>query len=49
MFLKTIASKSDAVTQKIKSIHSYDVPCIVMWNIVDGNQDYLNWIDRQIT
>lgn len=32
------------LTEKVKSMHSYEVPCIVTLPIETGNQDYLKWL-----
>ena len=44
LILKTRAELVDAVTNRVKELHSYDVPCIVSWPIQDGNSEYLNWL-----
>ena len=45
--LKTRAELVDAVTNRVKELHSYDVPCIVSWPIQDGNSEYLNWLHAE--
>ena len=32
------------LTQKVKSLHSYDCPCVVSIPLVGGNPDFLKWI-----
>ena len=32
------------ISEFIKSIHPYEVPCIVKYNISEGYLPYLNWI-----
>ncbi|AFW96114.1 divalent ion tolerance protein CutA1 [Anabaena sp. 90] len=32
------------LTDKVKSLHSYEVPCVVALPIEAGNEDYLNWL-----
>jgi periplasmic divalent cation tolerance protein len=32
------------LSQRVKSLHSYECPCIVALPIAGGNQEYLNWI-----
>ncbi len=32
------------LTEKVKSVHSYEVPCIVALPIAAGNEDYLQWL-----
>ena len=31
----------------VKTLHSYDCPCLVVWPIEGGNPDYLSWIDSE--
>lgn len=31
----------------VKRLHSYDTPCIVCYECVLGDNDYLNWIDQE--
>ena len=38
----------DAVT-RIKALHSYDVPCAVVYDMTDGLPAYLGWIDASTT
>ena len=44
LVMKTVGAKVGAVTKKIKSIHSYDCPCVVVMDITNGNDDFLQWI-----
>ncbi|MFC1885155.1 divalent-cation tolerance protein CutA [Thermodesulfobacteriota bacterium] len=30
--------------RRVKSLHSYDCPCVVSIPLVDGNPGFLNWI-----
>lgn len=41
---KTRAELVDRVIERVKQLHSYEVPCVVSWIIEKGNPDYLNWI-----
>ncbi len=43
---KTRAALVDSLIQRVKQLHSYEVPCVVTWNIVEGNSDYLKWIEE---
>jgi periplasmic divalent cation tolerance protein len=47
LLLKTRASLVPEVTDWIKKMHEYSCPCIVAWPIAGGNQDYLDWIERE--
>ena len=35
------------VKEFVKSMHSYEVPCIVAWEVKEGNEDYLNWVREE--
>jgi len=44
LIMKTTENNVDAVTNKIKSMHSYDCPCVVALEISGGNQSFLQWV-----
>jgi len=48
LVVKTRASLVAEIVQLVKEIHSNDVPEIIALPIVGGNQDYLEWLDREI-
>jgi periplasmic divalent cation tolerance protein len=41
---KTRGDLARAVTERVKALHSYEVPCVVFLPLVDGNPDFLDWI-----
>ena len=45
-FIKTRASLAEKVIDRVKSLHSYQIPCIVVLSITQGNPDYLQWIEE---
>ncbi|WP_415406056.1 divalent-cation tolerance protein CutA [Sulfurovum sp. CS9] len=45
--MKTKASLFEEIKIQIEALHSYDVPEIIMTPILDANEDYLNWIDKE--
>lgn len=47
LLLKTKEELADRVIAEVKALHSYDVPCIVAWPIVNGDADYLKWIEEE--
>ena len=47
LIAKTKASLLDEVVRIVKELHSYEVPEVIAIPIVGGNQDYLDWIDRE--
>ena len=40
------ASREDfeAINTKVRAIHSYDCPCIVVWPIAEGDSEFVQWI-----
>ena len=44
---KTKAGLVDALTERVKALHSYEVPCIVALPISGGNREFLGWIERE--
>ncbi|MGA1823715.1 MAG: divalent-cation tolerance protein CutA [bacterium] len=44
LFMKTEDSLVNKLIERIKKIHSYNVPEIVAFDIKGGNPDYLNWL-----
>jgi periplasmic divalent cation tolerance protein len=49
IILKTRAEKFKELRDKIKEIHSYEIPCICAFSVNDGLKDYLDWIDSSLT
>ena len=48
LIVKTKTSLLNEVIRLVKENHSYEVPQIIALPIVGGNQDYLDWIDREV-
>ena len=48
VFMKTTAEMVEPAMKVIKEMHSYEVPCVTVWPIVDANPDYLDWISQQV-
>lgn len=48
LIVKTRASVLSQVVNLVKQHHSYDVPEVIALPIVGGNQDYLEWMDREV-
>ncbi len=47
LFMKTTRARVPEVITLIKDMHSYQVPCITVLPIEDGNPDYLSWVSSQ--
>ena len=48
LIIKTKASQLNEIVRSVKELHSHDVPEIIALPIVGGNQDYLEWIDKEV-
>lgn len=46
LIVKTKKSLLQKLIKTVKSSHSYTVPEIIALPIIDGNKDYLKWIDK---
>jgi len=44
MVVKTRKGLFEAVSARVRELHSYDVPEIIALPIIDGSPDYLNWL-----
>ena len=44
---KTVDKNVKKVIQKIKSLHTYELPDIIVLKIIDGLKDYLDYISYQ--
>jgi periplasmic divalent cation tolerance protein len=44
LVIKTTRQQCDALWERIKALHSYDVPEFIVLPVVDGNDAYLRWI-----
>ncbi|MBF0513305.1 MAG: divalent-cation tolerance protein CutA [Desulfovibrionaceae bacterium] len=47
LIAKTRRSLLDALTAKVRQLHSYQVPCVVALPIAGGNPDFLNWLEKE--
>ena len=48
MIAKTTESRLPDLVNKVKTMHSYDCPCIVSLPIKDGYQPFLSWIAEEV-
>lgn len=46
MILKSKGSLFQQIKERVKTLHSYDVPEIIALPIHLGSEDYLDWIDE---
>ena len=48
LVLKTKKELFGELSAAVKSLHSYSVPEIIALPIVEGNEEYLNWINESV-
>ena len=47
--LKTSRARVNTLWERVRELHSYDVPEFIVLPIVDGNDAYLRWIAESTT
>jgi periplasmic divalent cation tolerance protein len=48
MIAKTTEERVPDLIEKVKSLHSYDCPCIVSLPVAGGHQPFLEWIAAEV-
>ncbi len=47
LLLKTTGDRLDALAQRVKRLHSYELPEVIALPIVGGLQAYLDWVHSE--
>ena len=47
LIAKTRRDKVEDLTEAVKVMHGYEVPCVVALDIEGGNKDFLAWIGEE--
>jgi periplasmic divalent cation tolerance protein len=48
LVIKSSRERFDALRTSLEKLHSYDVPEVIAMPVVDGAQNYLNWMDGEL-
>ena len=48
LIAKTTEDQVPQLVEKVKSLHSYECPCIVSIPVSGGNQAFLDWIAEEV-
>jgi len=48
LIAKTTEARVPLLIEKVKSLHSYDCPCIVSIAVSGGNSEFLDWIANEV-
>ena len=46
LLAKTRAELANKVISRVKELHSYEVPCVIVLPLEKGNPDFLEWISQ---
>jgi periplasmic divalent cation tolerance protein len=46
--LKTTEATADALIARIAGLHSYDVPCVVVWPVEKSPGPYADWVEDSV-
>ena len=46
---KTTSKNQKKIVHAVKKLHSYSVPCVIFFDIKNGNKDFLKWIKQSVT
>lgn len=47
LLLKSRVEYFQEIVSEVKKLHSYDVPCVLAYPILDGNIGYLDWLRKE--
>ncbi len=47
LICKTVRSRTTELEAKVKALHPYECPCVVVLPVVDGSAQFLVWVNEQ--
>ncbi len=47
MFIKTTQSRVTETVERVKTLHSYECPAIVVMPVLGGNSSFLQWVESE--
>jgi periplasmic divalent cation tolerance protein len=48
LVIKSSRERFDALRAMLEKLHSYEVPEIISLSVIDGAENYLNWMDGEL-
>jgi len=48
LIAKTTETQVSRLIEKVKSLHSYDCPCVVSLPVLDGYPPFLKWVHAEV-
>jgi periplasmic divalent cation tolerance protein len=49
LLAKTTAPRAEALTARVKALHGYSCPCVLLLEIAGGSPDYLAWLRGSVS
>lgn len=47
LIAKTAQARVEALTEKVRELHSYSCPCVVVLPVTGGNPGFIDWIGTE--
>ncbi len=47
LLAKTIASRVEALSARVRDLHPYTAPCILVLGVLGGSAAYLDWLAEE--
>ena len=48
ILIKTLKEKIPAIIERVKELHTYEVPEVIALPVVEGSEDYLRWLEEEV-
>lgn len=48
LIAKTVQAKVTQLTERVKTLHKYDCPCVVALPVTGGNDAFLDWVAGEV-
>ncbi len=48
LFCKTRKDRLEEIENQVRELHPYTVPCIISFELFEGNEDYLSWLSGEL-
>ncbi len=48
LIAKTTQELVEPLTERVRALHSYDVPCVLELPVSGGNENYIRWLEGEV-
>lgn len=49
LIVKSIDINLSKIVKRVKELHSYTCPCIIALPVIGGNDDFLDWVKKEVS